>query len=71
MSRSALPGALEWIGPDTLGFLLMHNVVRGIPKLLTPNPFLLMWEKTLFISLKLLNTKFTTAFNLFVKRVMN
>jgi Ran GTPase-activating protein (RanGAP) involved in mRNA processing and transport len=34
MSRSTLPSALEWIGRDTMGFSLMYNVVRGIPKLL-------------------------------------
>ena len=33
LSRSTLPSALEWIGRDTLGFSLMYNVVRGIPKL--------------------------------------
>ena len=33
LNRSTLPSALEWIGRDTLGFSLMYNVVRGIPKL--------------------------------------
>jgi hypothetical protein len=33
LNRSTLPSALEWIGRDTVGFSLMYNVVRGIPKL--------------------------------------